>query len=497
MSRRIDLRSLCRVAALLVFAGIVSPAVAQPLVAPTEALSPAEQQAKFHLPPGFEIQLVAAEPEIHKPMNIAFDGQGRLWVTDTLEYPYPAKEGVTPRDTVKILADTNGDGEADEITTFVEGLNIPIGVLPIPEGVIVYGIPAIFRCRDTDGDGRADTRETLYGNFGNRDTHGMANSFTRGLDGWIYACHGFNNDSSPVGTDGHQIKMNSGNTFRMRPDGSRVEYNTHGQVNPFGLSFDPLGNLYSADCHTMPIYMLLRGAYYPSFGKPHDGLGFGPTMIRHDHGSTGIGGIAYYAAEHFPPEYRDTIFIGNAVTGRVNHDRLESHGSTYEAVEMPDFITCDDPWFRPVDIQLGPDGALYVADFYNCIIGHYEVPLEHPRRDRERGRIWRVVYTGKGVENAPPTAPRSCPERACGNAGGASGAARRCQSGRPHPGHARTRRPHRHAGRRAATRTCWPATTPRRMRGFMPCGPWSVSAGSIRRRSTSWPTTPTPASACT
>ncbi len=397
------------VASLLILAGVCRTSPAQPLVAPTEALSPAEQQTKFRLPPGFEIQLVAAEPDIHKPMNIAFDNQGRLWVTDTLEYPYPAQPGGTPRDTVKVLVDQNGDGAADQITTFVDELNIPLGVFPMPDGVIVYGIPAVMHCRDTDGDGKADTRQVLYGNFGNRDTHGMVNSFTRGLDGWLYACHGFNNDSAPVGTDGHEIRMNSGNTFRMRLDGSRVEYNTHGQVNPFGLCFDPLGNLYSADCHTMPIYMLLRGAYYPSFGKPHDGLDFGPTMIGHNHKSTGIGGIAYYAAEHFPPEYRDTIFVGNPVTGCVNHDRLKRLGSTYDCIEQPDFVTCDDPWFRPVNLQVGPDGALYIADFYNCIIGHYEVPLEHPRRDRERGRLWRVVYTGQGIANAPQTAPAKMP----------------------------------------------------------------------------------------
>ena len=123
-------------------------------------------------------------------------------------------------------------------------------------------------------------------------------------------------------------------------------------------------------------------------------------MIGHNHGSSGIGGIVYYAAEQFPPEYRDTIMVGNPVTGRVNHDRLKPHGSTYEAVELPDFLSCDDPWFRPVNLQVGPDGALYIADFYNRIIGHYEVPLDHPGRDRYRGRIWRVVYTGKGVDKS-------------------------------------------------------------------------------------------------
>ena len=154
--------------------------------------------------------------------------------------------------------------------------------------------------------------------------------------------------------------------------------------------------------------MLLRGAWYPSFGKPHDGLGYGPEMIEHFHGSTGIAGVVYYAADHFPAEYRNTVFIGNPVTGKINHDHFEQHGSSYKAIEQPDFIACDDPWFRPVDIKLGPDGALYIADFYNCIIGHYEVPLTHPRRDRSLGRIWRVVYTG--TEQAPATPPRPMPD---------------------------------------------------------------------------------------
>jgi putative heme-binding domain-containing protein len=371
-------------------------------IAPTEPRSPEEQQKLFELPPGFEIQLVAAEPLIGKPINIAFDAEGRLWVTESFEYPFPAPPDRKPKDRVQILADFAADGRARKITTFAGGLNIPIGVLPIPKGALVYSIPNIYRLTDTLGDGKAHTREPLYGQYGFRDTHGMTGEFQRGFDGWVYVCHGFSNTSTVKGRQGPGITMTSGNTYRIKLDGSRVEHFTNGQVNPFGLCFDPLGNLYSCDCHSRPIYQLLRGAYYPSFGRPDDGLGFGPEMLTHDHGSTAIAGITYYAAKQFPPEYRDNIFIGNVVTNRINRDRLEKHGSSYKAIEMPDFVKCKDPWFRPVDIKLGPDGALYVADFYNRIIGHYEVPLNHPGRDRFRGRIWRIVYTGRGGEPLGP-----------------------------------------------------------------------------------------------
>jgi putative heme-binding domain-containing protein len=376
------------------------------LVATTEARTPDGEKKGFHLPPGFEAQLVAAEPGIHKPMNIAFDNRGRLWVTSTVEYPYPVKEGATARDAVKILDDFDDNGRARKITTFAEGLNIPIGILPLRHGTLVHSIPNISRLVDDDADGKADKREVYYASIGSADTHGMINAFTWGFDGWIYACHGFANNSTIAGRDGKALVLNSGNTVRFRPDGSRIEQFTWGQVNPFGLTFDRLGNLYSCDCHSRPISQLLRGAYYSSFGKPDDGLGYGPEMMSHDHFSTGIAGITYYDADHFPEAWRGTIFVGNVVTSRINHDRVEWRGSTPKAIEQPDFLVSDDPWFRPVDFELGPDGALYVADFYNRIIGHYEVPLTHPGRDRERGRIWRIVYRGPRGDGKP-VAPRS------------------------------------------------------------------------------------------
>src|SRR5436190_1415073 len=237
----------------------------------TDPLTPDQQQKTFNLPPGFKVQLVAAEPELRKPMNMAFDGAGRLWITESREYPWPT-------------------------------------------------------------------------NAATRDTHGNQASFRRGLDGWIYATHGFNNRSKVAGKDGHEVFFPSGNTYRFRTDGWRIEHWTHGQVNPFGLTFDALGNLYSADCHSSPIYQLLRGGWYPSFGAPDDGLGFAPTTIQHTHGSTAICGITVLDDPSWPEEFRDNLIIGNVMPSRINRDSVEWRGSTSVGHEMSDLVSVTDPW---------------------------------------------------------------------------------------------------------------------------------------------------------
>lgn len=401
-------------------------------------LTPKEQLATFHVPPGFEVQLVAAESEIAKPLNLTFDAAGRLWVTSTEIYPWAARTDAlgnpipgfdqaweemvsffkvpkggesTPkppekgRDTIRVLSDFAPDGHARKAQVFADGLNIPVGVQPLPRApgakgdtVIAHSIPNIWKFTDTDGDGVADQREPLYIGFGFKDTHGMSSNYEYAFDGWIYGCHGFANHSEVRDRTGKVTVLDSGNTYRFRADGSKFEYYSHGQTNPFGLTSDAHGDLYTCDSHSRPSMLVLPGGYYEGIGKQHDGLGFAPRIMEHDHGSSAIAGIAWYGASHFPKEFRDNTFNGNPVTRRINRDRYEWTGSMPSAVELPDFLTCDDPWFRPVQVKLGPDGALYIADFYTPIIGHYEMPLTDPRRDRNRGRIWRVVWKGENAK---------------------------------------------------------------------------------------------------
>ncbi len=364
--------------------------------------NPTDELAGFHVPEGFQVDLIASEPTIAKPMNLAFDATGRLWITQSTQYPFPAKAGEKGTDAVVVLEDKDHDGSFESSRVFADGLNIPIGLLPYGDGVLCFSIPNILYLRDTDQDGVCDRREVLFGPFDTtRDTHGMINSLRMGMDGWVYACHGFNNQSRIQGKDGHAISMTSGNVFRFRADGSRVELFTQGQVNPFGMAQDRWGFWYAADCHSKPISQLIRGGCYPSFGRPDDGLGFVPPMMDHLHGSTAISGLAHTKDSCFPLAMEDNFLSGNVMTCRINRNRLTYQGATAKATAMPDLLTSDDPWFRPVDLQFGPDGCLYIADFYNKIIGHYEVPLDHPDRDRTSGRIWRIRWTGDEAAIVP------------------------------------------------------------------------------------------------
>ena len=358
----------------------------------TEARTPEEELAGFKIPEGFEIQLFASEPDIQKPVNISFDAKGRMWVTQSFDYPLPAPGKATDR--ISILEDTNGDGKADKFTHFNDTLDIPVGVYPMNDGAISFSIPYVYKFTDANGDGKADGSNNMFGPFGYSDTHGMVSNFIRGYDGWIHACHGFTNLSVIAGADGDSIRMISGNTFRFKIDGSRVEQTTFGQVNPFGLAYDENGYIYSTDSHSSPLYQLINGGDYPHFGKVEI-MAFGPDMKSLDKEATALCGIAYYADTKFPVEHQRNLYIGDALYSRVHRYSYVNNGSTPIGKAEVDLVKSEDPWFRPVNVKLGPDGAIYIADFYNSVIGHYEVPLGHPKRDKSRGRIWRITYKGQ------------------------------------------------------------------------------------------------------
>jgi putative membrane-bound dehydrogenase-like protein len=383
----------------------------QHAAAVTPALSPAEAQQRFTVPPGFEVRLFAAEPEMANPVAMTWDERGRLWVVELYEYPMGAAAGQTPRDRIKILEDTDADGRADRVHVWADGLNLATGLLLGDGGAYVGQAPHLLFLEDTTGDDRANRREVLMTGFGLQDRHELLNGFAWGPDGWLYMTHGVFTYSTVRQTgdaDDDGVQMNAA-LARFHPRTRRFEVFADGTSNPWGVDFDRAGNAFVSACvidhlfHLAPGGIYVRQAGVPTFPYAYQLL---PSIVDHRHHMAAYAGVQVYQGDQYPAEHRGTILIGNIHDNAVHQDRLTPHGSSFTASFLRDFLRANDPWFRPVSVQVGPDGALWIMDWHDKYPCYQNALADPDGVDREHGRIWRVVYVG----NQPGKAVASRPQ---------------------------------------------------------------------------------------
>jgi putative membrane-bound dehydrogenase-like protein len=380
---------------LLAVAAIAASAVAQDEFIPHRQDRPpnkpyAAQEAarRMTVPPGFAVDVVAAEPDIVNPIAMTFDDRGRIWATESVEYP--RKAGGVGRDRVKVLEDTNHDGRADKVTVFAEGLNIPTSVAVGYGGVWILNAPDLLFCRERDG--KEISREVVLTGFGRADSHELPSSLTWGPDGWLYGLNGVFNPSTVISKDGKRCDFTCA-MWRIHPRTRQFQVFAEGTSNPYGIAWDAEGSAIIEVCHwandhlfhfaETGYYQRQAGAYPPFTWK----VG---SITDHGHQKTAYCGIARLDTPFFPAPWRGAFLVGNLHGGCINADRLERDGSTYVAKAEPDLLTANDVWFMPVSLKVGPDGCLYVLDWYDRYHCSQDAARDPEGVDRAKGRLYRV-----------------------------------------------------------------------------------------------------------
>lgn len=378
-----------------------------------DPLSPEESMKHIQVPVEFNLELFAAEPNVMHPIAISWDERGRMYVLITKDYPNERKPS-GGSDYILICEDTNKDGKADKFTRFADGLSIPTGMVFSNGGLVVSQAPDMLFLKDTDGDDKADVRKVLFTGFGTFDTHAGPSNLHYGFDNWLWGSVGYSGFKGVVGGS-DTIRFSQG-FFRFKPDGSKLEYMTRTSNNTWGLGFNETGDVFGSTANNSHgWYMAIPNQFYPSTNNIDNGSTsidthkdmktITPKVRQVDvfGGFTAAAGHNVYTARAFPKKYWNNIAFVAEPTGHLLHQNvLTKSGTNFSDAEGFNLMAGADEWFSPVFAEVGPDGAVWVADWYSFIIQHNPRPegfvmgsgnaYETDLRDYTHGRIYRVSY---------------------------------------------------------------------------------------------------------
>jgi len=407
----------------------------------TELFSPEKELAGFKVPEGFVVELVASERDgVVNPIHMAFDDAGKLWTQTAEMYPLDPVSDIAWQDLLKLMDNpeaqetdpnfkkifdlyrgkTKGKDRIvvlsglygkDGVTANVwaDGLAIPQSILPYKNGVYVTQGSELFFLEDTDNDGKADKRTPLFTGFGITDTHTMAHVLVRGPGDWIHFSQGALNKGEVRSlVSDAKVRMDFSKIARFSLDSKKIELVNSGLNNIWGYKLRGNGQWYGMEANDLgySVVPMEIGSGFPGIGSERlrSYQPWMPELHEFRVGGTGISGVAFAddVEGSFPEEWRDVAFIANPITSSINAVKIiRNNDGTVSAAHLPEFLTSEDDWFRPVNMEFGPDGSLYIADWYNKIVSHNEVGTTHPDRDKSHGRIWRIRHKSQKSRAIP------------------------------------------------------------------------------------------------
>jgi mono/diheme cytochrome c family protein/glucose/arabinose dehydrogenase len=380
----------------------VAPLVPAPaaLVKTPPVISVEDELASFTVADGYEVNLFASEDlGVVKPVQFSWDEKGRLFVACSPTYPQTAP-GEKPSDFILVLEDTDHDGKADKSWRFAEGLTMVQGVEPGDGGVFVCDFDSIIHLRDTDGDGKADAKRVLFSGFGIGDTHQLANSITHGPDGSLWFTQGLH-AFSRVETAHGIARLDKAGVWRLNPRTQKMEgYFNGGKAgaNCWGVAFDDYNQVFHKSGDRPDGYYTVPGLV--SIADPDEYHAVGKLFFTNPKTTA----IEFIGTRALPDEAQGCAFIAGFIGNVAELHRVEDDGAGFKSEQLPKLLRSSSTAFRPVDVSVGPDGAMYLADWFNPVIGHYQASYADPQRDRTHGRIWRISAKGRPGVKQPDLA---------------------------------------------------------------------------------------------